>query len=477
MSDYTVPIIINDEERHTPNLFEVVNPSNGQVCHRSVAATPEDAIAAVEASAIALAKWRNSLPSFRRDIFLKAAEIMEKRWKELSEYMTIETGSSEGWIAFSLNNAVDLLRDIAGRVSSIVGTVPTCSDPERSAMIFKEPYGVVFAVVPWNSPYILGMRAIILPIAAGNTVVLKGSELSPRCLWAIVSVLQQAGLPKGVLNFISTNPPLASSVTQAVISHPEVKKITFTGSTAVGRIVATLAAENLKPVVLELGGQGSTIVWDDADLDMAAKCTVAGAFMYAGQCCMSTERVIVHKTVRQEFEKKLLAAIPTVFPSKDELTLMINVNGVDKVQQLLKDAKNKGASMTQIDINSADSSNPANRFQPTILSGVTPDMDIYKCENFGPTASLFEVSTEEEAISIVNDTKYGLFSAVFTEDLRRGLRLAHDIEAGSVHINNMSIHDESVLPHGGCKSSGYGRFNTEVGLSEWLRTKNVTWRK
>jgi acyl-CoA reductase-like NAD-dependent aldehyde dehydrogenase len=331
-----------------------------------------------------------------------------------------------------------------------------------------------------NSPYILGMRSTILPIAAGNTVVLKGSELSPRCFWAIASILLRAGLPAGVLNYICTDRDRAYDVTEAIVSHREVKKLSFTGSIAVGRIISELAARHLKPVLLELGGHASAIVWEDADLDLAVKECVAGSFMYAGQCCMSTDKVILHKTIRNDFMQKLVPAIKAGFPSDDEARLMIQPSGKDKVVRLLEEAERKGAVIMSPTLEGKSTTNlhqGPTRLEPRIVSGVTADMDIYKQENFGPTLSIFEVDTEEEALRIANDSECGLSSAVFTRDLLRGFRLAEGIEAGAVHINNMSIHDESALPHGGCKASGFGRFNTEYGLSEWLRTKTITWKK
>ncbi|KAI0469199.1 aldehyde dehydrogenase domain-containing protein [Xylaria cf. heliscus] len=479
MTTHTVPMIIDGKEQLTKDTFDVINPSNNLPCHRSIAATPNDARAAVDAAAKALVEWRKSTPATRRDILLRAAEIMNSDRQELAKYMIIETGSSNEWTQFNLNNAIDLLKDVAGRVSSIEGSAPALSNPNMKAMIVKEPYGVVFSVASWNSPYILGMRSTILPIAAGNTVVLKGSELSPRCFWAIASVLLRAGLPAGVLNYISTDRDRAYDVTEAIVSHREVKKLSFTGSIAVGRVVSEMAARHLKPVLLELGGQAAAIVWEDADLDLAVKECVAGAFMYAGQCCMSTDKVILHKTIRDGFMQKLFAAIKAGFPSDDEARLMIRPSGKDKVVRLLNEAEQKGAVIISPTLEGKSTTardHDPTRLEPCVLSGVTPDMAIYQEENFGPTLSVFEVDTEQEALRLVNDSECGLSSAVFTKDLLRGIRLAEGIEAGAVHINNMSIHDESALPHGGCKATGFGRFNTQYGLSEWLRTKTITWK-
>ncbi|KAH6657773.1 Aldehyde/histidinol dehydrogenase [Truncatella angustata] len=474
MSTYTVPFIINGEERRPEKTFDVVSPDTGKVLHQCGIATEADVNAAVEAAAKALPKWRNTTPGQRRDIILRAADIFDKRRDELKPYMQEAVAAAVGWASFNIDTTIDIVKDVAGRVSSIAGTVPALADPNLGAMVVKEPYGVCLAIAPWNAPYILGTRSVLFPLAVGNTVVFKGSELSPRVFWAIADVFKEAGLPDGVLNFISTDPAHASEVTTALIAHPEVKKINFTGSTAVGRIIGKLAGQHLKPVVQELGGKAPAIIWEDADLDLAAEQCTLGAFMFSGQICMSTEKIIVHKKVSQEFKKKFSEKIEKMWSSKDDAPVLINANGVDKVKKLLKDAVSKGGEVVAGNIDVEESSKT--RLRPIVIGGVTPEMDLYKTESFGPSVSLIEVETEEEALRIANDTEYGLTSAVFTENLRTGLRFARGIESGAVHINNMTIHDESALAHGGCKASGYGRFNASAGLEEWLRTKTITWR-
>ncbi len=333
--------------------------------------------------------------------------------------------------------------------------------------------GGLAANAPRNAPYIVGMRAVAFPLAAGNTVVFKGSELSPRVLWAICSVFAEAGLLEGALNLVVSDPGHAADVTSTLISHPEVKKINFTGSTAVGRIIARQAGENLKPVLLELGGKAPAIVWEDADLDLAADQCALGSFLNAGQICMSTERILVHKNVRAAFESKFEASVQKFFGSGGDAPILIQERAVEKAKRLVKDAASRGASLVGADVDTEETTKT--RMRPIIVKDVTADMDIYKTESFGPTVSIIEIGTEEEALRIANDTEYGLSSAVFTEDLRRGLRFARGIETGAVHINNMTVHDESALPHGGVKASGYGRFNA-AGLEEWVRTKTVTYR-
>ncbi|KAL7620356.1 hypothetical protein AAE478_009350 [Parahypoxylon ruwenzoriense] len=474
MSTYTVPFVVNGEERHAEKTFDVTSPDNGKVLHRCGIATEADALTAVEAAATAGYQWRNSLPAERRDIFLKAAEIMTKRRDELAQYMADEVGAQQGWVDFNINNVIDLFKDVAGRVSAIEGAIPVCADPSRSSMVVKEPYGVVLAMAPWNAPYVLGTRSVLFPIAAGCTVVFKGSERSPRTHGAIVSVLNEAGLPKGVLNYIVTNPETSPSVTESLIANPSVKKINFTGSTQIGRIIGKLAGQNLKPIVLELGGKAPAIVWEDADLDLAAQQCVLGSFFFSGQVCMSTERIVVHKKISGAFQEKLVAAAEQFFPSKSDAPILIDARSVDKNKKLVIDAVSKGASLLNGNVDAEEISKT--RLRPIIVSKVTPEMDLYKQESFGPSVSLIEVETEEEALRLANDTEYGLASAVFTENLRVGLRFARGIETGAVHINNMTIHDEAALPHGGAKASGYGRFNSRYGVEEWVRTKNITWR-
>lgn len=339
----------------------------------------------------------------------------------------------------------------------------------RSSLLFGSSVHLTFDIR--NAGYILGLRAVTFAIAAGNSVVLKGSETCPRVTNAIGTLFKEAGLPPGVLNIITHHPEDASAITTQLIAHPAIKKVNFTGSTNVGRIISKLCAEHIKPCLMELGGKAPAIVLDDADLNVAAKEVAIGAFLNSGQICMSTERVIVQKTVSNEFAESLKAAVAQIWP---ESTVLISKVSWDKNNALLKDAKGKGAEVIFGDKDA--SADGHQRLFPTAIKGVTKDMDIYYKESFGPLLSLIEVETEEEALRIANDTEYGLSSAVFTKDLARGLRVASRIESGAVHINSMTVHDEPNLPHGGVKSSGHGRFGAQ-GLEEWVRTKTITFTK
>ena len=284
-----------------------------------------------------------------------------------------------------------------------------------------------------NSPFILGLRAITYAIAAGNTCVLKGSELSPRCFWAIGSILKTAGLPDGVVNFIYTRPQDAPEVTGAIIEHPFVKKINYTGSTAVGSIISAQAGKHLKPVLMELGGKAPAIVLKDANLQTAASACASGAFLHSGQICMSTERILVHASIASPFREALKTAMEQTYGSKSPAPILVNAPPVQKNKKLVEQALSKGAKILAGDLNAKESSDT--RMRPILIDGVNRDMDIYQTESFGPTVSLIVVNSEEEAIEIANDTEYGLSSAVFTEDLAAGLRVAKQIETGCVLKN------------------------------------------
>ena len=369
---------------------------------------------------------------------------MASRKEEMIKICADETGAAPAWAEFNLTLAVDILKDVAGRISSIVGTIPTTSQEGVSALVYKEPYGVILAIAPWNAPFILGARSFAYALAAGNTAILKAPEFSPLCSTAIVSCLHAAGLPPGVLNLIAHQPSDAAVVTAHLIQDTRIKKINFTGSTAVGKIIAKLAGENLKPVLLELGGKAPAIVCEDADLEHAAMECAVGAFLHSGQICMSTERIIVHENIAEEFEKAFKSAVNKFSPSGQQGCLISKV-GVNKNHKLLQDAISKGAQIIHGDPNNGDGA----KMSPVVVKGVKKDMDLFYTESFGPTVSLLTVKDDQEAMELANDTEYGLSAAVFTKDLGRALRIARGIESGAVHVNGMTVHDETGLPHGG----------------------------
>jgi acyl-CoA reductase-like NAD-dependent aldehyde dehydrogenase len=469
-----IPLWLDGREVITESTFEVISPNTGKPIYKSSSASIADAEKAIESAAASQEAWAATKPSVRRDVFLRAAEGFLKRRDELYKITQEETGAAESMFDFEFNLAVEGCKNIAGLIPAATrGIVPTPSEDGKSAIVIREPYGVVLSIAPWNAPYVLGLRACLGPLAMGNAVILKGAEASPGAYWAIASILHEAGLPKGCLNTIIHRPEDAAAVTSAIISSPHVRKITFTGSTATGSIIASQAARLLKPTLMELGGKAPTIVCQDADVQQAALGCALGAFLHSGQICMSTERIIVHADVAESFKKAFGPTVNQVFGETQSMTLISDVP-VRRNKNLLEDAISKGAVVIHGDAYHSDDRKAAMR--PVIIENVTRDMDIYHNESFGPTVSLYTVNSDEEAIELANDTDYGLAAAIYTEDLRRGLRLAKKIKSGAVHINGMSVHDETSLPHGGFKKSGYGRFNGLEGLEEWVQTKTITWK-
>ncbi|EEQ86571.2 NAD-dependent aldehyde dehydrogenase [Blastomyces dermatitidis ER-3] len=469
----TIPLLLDNQPVITADSFDVISPNTGAVVYKCSSTSVAHAVRAVDSANAAFKSWAKVKPSARRDIFLKVIEIYERRKEELIGYAQEETGSSRMFAEFNWGLGHNLLKDVTGRTLSTAGTVPIMRDEGQSGIVYKEPYGVILSIAPWNAMFVLGLRSIVLPLAAGNTVVLKASELSPKCFWALGDIFREAQLPPGCLNVLYHRPASAAEITTALIAHPAIRKINFTGSTQVGRIIASTAGKYIKPVLLELGGKASTIVLDDADLKKAATGCVMGSFLHGGQICMSTERIIVQRSVIDEFRNHLRETMAT--SNSNPPPVLVSAAPVIKNRNLVSNAVSKGGNILVGDNISTEETPNNTRMHPIILEGITPDMDIYHTESFGPTVSLYVVDTEQEAIQLANDTEYGLSAAVYTENLGRGLRVAKQLESGAVHINSMTVHDEPGLPHGGVKCSGFGRFGGPAALDEFLTTKSVTW--
>ncbi|KXT15315.1 hypothetical protein AC579_2814 [Pseudocercospora musae] len=474
-ADWTVPLWRDGKPVQAASSYEVISPLTDSKLFSAAAANVDECNASIAAAEKAFPAWSKTKPGLRRDLLLAAADEMVRRKDELWYYCNKETASTEMYFAFDFSDALESLKSCAGLIASAgtLGFVPDMLAEDRSGMVVREPYGVVLSITPWNCPCILGLRGFLAPLAMGNTVVVKASERSPGAMHVLIDIFNNVGFPPGVLNSITHKPADGPEIISTLVAHPSVRKINFTGSTAVGSIVASLAGKHLKPTLMELGGKAPAIVCEDADLQTAAAQCVVGAFLYSGQICMSTERILVNAKIADKFREALAATIEAIFPDKNGFVL-IDKAPVARNSNLLRDAVGKGAKPLYGDI--LDKRELATAMRPVILEGIKEGMDLYHQESFGPTVSLFVVETDEEAIKIANDTDYGLASAVFTENLQRGLRIARQIETGAVHINSMSVHDETSLPHGGAKKSGYGRFNGEEGLKEWVRTKTITWR-
>ena len=284
--------------------FDRINPLTGEVASKSQAMSAIEAGQVADKANLALAAWSALGPNARRELLNKAASILAAKAGEFAEAMMSETGSTKGWAMFNVALAAEMIREAAALTTQIGGEVIPSDKPGCIAMALREPVGVILGIAPWNGPVVLGARAIAVPLACGNTVILKASETCPRTHSLIVEAFREADFPEGVVNIVTNAPEDAADVVGALIDHPAVRRINFTGSTAVGRIVAKRAAEHLKPVLLELGGKAPLIVLKDADLDEAVKAAAFGAFMNQGQICMSTERIIVVDAVADSFAAK-----------------------------------------------------------------------------------------------------------------------------------------------------------------------------
>jgi acyl-CoA reductase-like NAD-dependent aldehyde dehydrogenase len=452
--------------------YDRMDPFTGRLATRAAAASIDDANAAVEAAAAAFPAWSKTGPGARRALLSKAADVMASKVGEFTRLMMEETGATAPWAGFNVMLAANMLREAAAMTTQISGEIIPSDKPGTLAMAIRQPAGVCLGIAPWNAPVILGTRAVAMPIACGNTVVLKASEMCPGTHRLIGQVLVEAGLPKGVINVVTNDPKDAAGIVEALVAHPAVKRVNFTGSTKVGRIIAELAGRHLKPALLELGGKAPLLVLDDADIDAAVNAATFGAFMHQGQICMSTERLIVDDKVADEFVSKL-AARASQLPAGDPrghvvLGSLISSQAADKMEELIADALAKGARLV------AGGKRTGTVVEATLLDHVTPAMRVYAEESFGPVKPVIRVKSEDEAVNVANDTEYGLSSAVFSRDIKRAMAVAARIEAGICHINGPTVGDEAQMPFGGVKGSGYGRFGGKASIAEFTDLRWVT---
>lgn len=468
-------LMICGEERSASNgaTFERRNPVSGEVATRAAAATTEDAIAAVDAAAAAFAGWSVASPRDKRNILSKAADILQSKGNDFVEAMGAEIGATAGWAMFNVGLASDMLREAAALTTQIAGEVIPSNRPGSLAMAVRQPAGVVLSIAPWNAPVILGVRSLATPLACGNTVVMKTSEICPRTHRLIVESLNEAGLPKGVLNAISNAPDAAADIVETLIAQPAVRRVNFTGSTRVGRIIAESAGRHLKPALMELGGKAPLVVLDDADIDAAVAAAAFGAYMNQGQICMSTERIVVDDKIADRFvaaltekAKSLKAGDPVA--GKTPLGCVVDPTAASRIGQLIKDAVDKGATMT------AGGGINGTIVQATVLDRVRCSMRIYAEESFGPVVTVVRVGSVDEAVRVANDTEYGLAAAVFGRDVNRALAVARRVESGICHVNGPTVHDEAQMPFGGVKASGYGRFGGKAGIAEFTELRWIT---
>ncbi|MGO7185985.1 aldehyde dehydrogenase [Rhizobium brockwellii] len=469
-----ISLLINGADRAASGgrTFDRFDPFTEKLASRAAAASLDDVAAAVSAASAAFGAWSKTGPGQRRAILMKAADIMDSKVDEFTRLMIEETGSTAPWAGFNVMLAANILREAGAMTTQISGEIIPSDKPGTLAMGVRQAAGVCLAIAPWNAPVILATRAIAMPIACGNTVVLKASEQCPGTHRLIATVLTEAGLPAGVINVLTNAPEDAPEIVTALIAHPAVKRVNFTGSTKVGKIIAETCGRHLKPALLELGGKAPLVILDDADIDGAVNAAIFGAFMHQGQICMSTERIIVDETIADQFVAKL-AARASQLPAGDPrghvvLGSLISLDAAKKMEELIADATAKGAKLV------AGGKRSGTVVEATLLDHVTPEMRVYTEESFGPVKPIIRVSGEDEAIRIANDTEYGLSSAVFSRNVQRAMAVAARIESGICHINGPTVNDEAQMPFGGVKGSGYGRFGGKAAIAEFTDLRWVT---
>ena len=471
-----ISMLINGERVQATGgaTFERRNPLDGSVATTAPAASVADAKAAADAAAKAFPAWSALGPNARRALLLKAAHALEARTADFAVAMAAETGASGMWAGFNVHLAAGLLQEAAALTTQIAGEVIPSDVPGSLAMGVRQAAGVVLGIAPWNAPVILGVRAICVPLACGNTVILKGSENCPRTHQLIIESFEDAGFPPGVVNYITNAPADAGAVVEAMVAHPAVRRVNFTGSTKVGKIIAMTCAKYLKPVVLELGGKAPLVILDDANLDDAVNAAAFGSFANSGQICMSTERIIVDQKIADDFVKKFgdkARNLPVGDPRKPDPVVLGSVIGMATVNfcnELIDDALAKGAKLV-CGGKSQDTLMPA-----TVLDHVTPAMRVYREETFAPLKCIVRVKNTEEAIACANDNEYGLSASVFGRDIARAYNVARKIDSGICHVNGPTVHDEAQMPFGGVKGSGFGRFGGKAGVAEFTELRWIT---
>jgi benzaldehyde dehydrogenase (NAD) len=447
---------------------EVIEPATGQVLTEVGFADAEDVSDAVKSAAAAQTEWANTPADQRAAVLRRAAQLLEAHGEQLRTWIVRETGSIPPKADFELHMAVGILLEAAAIATQPPGLMLP-SGPKRMSFARRVPHGVVGVISPFNAPLILSTRAVAPALALGNAVVLKPDPQTPVTGGFILARLfEAAGLPAGLLHVL----PGGAEAGEALVTDPGVSMISFTGSTAAGRRVGELASKHLKKVTLELGGKNSTVVLDDADLDLAASNVAWGAYLHQGQICMATGTVLAHRSVARDLTERLVQKaknLPVGDPNAGPCALgpLINSRQVERVEGILKDAMAKGAVLR------AGGSADKLFFQATVLEDVKPGMRIMEEEVFGPVVAVVPFDTDEEAIRLINSSEYGLSAGVFTKSIERAMAFAAKLKTGIIHINDQTVGDEPWVPFGGSGSSGNG--GRHGGPANWEEFTQWQW--
>jgi succinate-semialdehyde dehydrogenase/glutarate-semialdehyde dehydrogenase len=457
--------------------FDVINPANGTVLATLPDGGREDTRRAIDAAAAAQQEWAETTAQYRAGIMREAARLMHERKEHLSRVMTLEQGKplaeSRGEIVY----AASFVEWFAEEGRRVYGETIPASSPDKRILAIKRPVGVTAAITPWNFPAAMITRKLGPALAAGCTMVIKPSELTPLSALEMARIFEEAGLPRGVLSVVAGMDPAA--ITSAIMEDRRVRKLSFTGSTEVGKLLMRQAADTMKRLSLELGGQAPFIVFDDADLEAAVEGAVASKMRNMGQTCVCANRIFVHRDIMDEFAQRLTEELASMkvgdrMEEGVEVGPLIEAKAIDKVERHVADAREKGAKVLLGGerVNGA-ANGGGNFYAPTVITDADDSMLVAQEETFGPVAALLPFDTEEEVIARANDTVYGLAAYYYTRDVGRVLRLAENLAYGVIGAND-GMPSTAQAPFGGLKESGYGREGGHYGIEEYLDVKYVS---
>jgi succinate-semialdehyde dehydrogenase/glutarate-semialdehyde dehydrogenase len=452
--------------------FGVEDPATGETLCEVADATPEDAMRALDAAVDAQADWAATAPNERSEILYRAFQALGERSDELALLMSLEMGKSVSEAAGEITYAAEFFRWFSGEALRLDGYYKNAGNGQSRVLVMRQPVGPCFFITPWNFPTAMGTRKIGPAIAAGCTMVVKPAQQTPLSMLALAHLLEDCGLPPGVLNVVTATS--SGKVSEPIIKDPRLRKLSFTGSTEVGRVLMGQAADQVLKTSMELGGNAPFLVFEDADLDAAVEGAMIAKMRNVGEACTSANRFHVHESVADEFASKLaerMGALKLGHGADDgtDVGPLIDATQRDKVAELVDDAVAKGAKA----LTGGGARDGAGYFfEPTVLTGITDDARVLSEEIFGPVAPIATFTEEQEAIDAANRTEYGLVAYVFTRDLDRALRVAEKLESGMLGLNQGLVSNAGA-PFGGVKQSGIGREGGNEGIAEYLETKYV----
>ena len=454
--------------------FEVINPATGESIGDVADGTRPDAAEAIAAATTAFGGW-SKLTAFQRSDYLQRAyRLMMERKEAIARLMTEEQGKPQKAARNEVQYAADFFLWYSEEAKRVYGEILPAPRPDQRFLVLRQPVGVVAAITPWNYPVSMITRKVAPALAAGCTIVVKPAEQTPLCAMEVFNVLHDAGIPAGVANLVPTASP--EPIGNEFVTNPQVAKITFTGSTEVGTMLAGRAATAMKRLSLELGGHAPFIVFDDADPEYAAKGASLVKFLNTGQACISPNRIYVHSNIAEQFMDVLQQRVERMRAGNGleegiSIGPLVDAPSLAKVDHQVKDAISKGAQLrTGGNRLTAQGLERGFFYAPTVLTGITPDMEIYSKETFGPVAPVITFDNEDEVLKMANDTTYGLAAYVYTQNLSRAMRMFEGLDYGIIGINDINP-TAAAAPFGGMKHSGIGREGGAEGISEFLETK------